>query len=218
MDQEVRLFGGPAQASMSAAAAAAERERYENMAEIFSILIVTDALEKAYIRDAVPPNEYTPACTKLIAQFKAARDLGTVSDIEAFMKEYKLSCPAAIKRLLEIGVPATVEHAIAETGTQKQHVKTVADITTAFITLMDSIKLNMVAMDQLHPLLSEIIQLLNKVPSLPADFEEHKTKLKNWLITLHKMKASDGLTDDQSRQLLFELESANQAFHNALGN
>ncbi|KAJ1542747.1 hypothetical protein HK405_009757, partial [Cladochytrium tenue] len=150
------------------------------MAELFSILVVTEALEKAYIRDAVSAQEYTPACTKLIGQFKAARDLGTVVDIEAFMRDYKLSCPAATKRLLEIGVPATVEHAVAEAGTSRQHVRTVADITTAFITLMDAIKLNMVAMDQLHPLLSEIIQLLNKVSSLPPEFEEHKIKMKNW--------------------------------------
>ncbi|KAJ3413156.1 hypothetical protein HDV05_008359 [Chytridiales sp. JEL 0842] len=205
---EIKLYTG-----------SAEREKYENMAELFSILVATDALERAYIRDALTPQEYTPACTKLIAQFKTARDLDshTVPDVEKFMRDYKLSCPAAVKRLLEIGVPATVEHAVAETSSSaKQHVKIVADVTTSFITLMDAIKLNMIAVDQIHPLLSDLIQLLNKIPSLPAEFDEHKTKIKHWLIALNKKKASENLDEDQSRQLLFELDTANQAFHNAL--
>ncbi|KAJ3330204.1 hypothetical protein HDU76_006221 [Blyttiomyces sp. JEL0837] len=149
------------------------------MAELFSILMVTDAVEKAYVRDAITAQEYTPACTKLIAQFKTARDLCNIPDLESFMQEFKLSCPAATKRLIEIGVPATVEHAVAETGSSRQQIKVVADITTSFITLMDSIKLNMIAMDQLHPLLSDLIQLLNKVPNLPSEFDEHKSRLKN---------------------------------------
>ncbi|KAJ3191751.1 Vacuolar protein-sorting-associated protein 28 [Irineochytrium annulatum] len=159
------------------------------MAELFSILVVTEALEKAYIRDAVSAQEYTPACKKLIAQFKTAKDLGgySVGDLEVFIKDYKLNCPAATKRLIEIGVPATVEHEVADKGSSRQHVKMVADTTTIFITLMDSIKLNLTATDQLHPLLSDLIQLLNKV-GLPSDFDEHKARIKNWLITLHKMR------------------------------
>ncbi|KAJ3215013.1 Vacuolar protein-sorting-associated protein 28 [Dinochytrium kinnereticum] len=207
LDQEIKLTSTNA-----------ERETYETLAELFSIFVVTEALEKAYIRDAITAQEYTPACTKLIAQFKTARDLygKSTTELEKFLKDNKLNCPAASKRLIEIGVPATVEHAVAESGTSRQHVKLVADTTTAFITLMDSIKLNMIDTDQIHPLLSDLIQLLNKVSKLPPDFENHKRKIKDWLITLNKMKASDGLSDDQSRQLLFELDSANQAFHNAL--
>ncbi|KAI9347391.1 vacuolar protein sorting-associated [Obelidium mucronatum] len=174
-----------------------EAESLDSSADLFSILLTTEALEKAYIRDAVSAAElsgsYTTHCTRLIAQFKTARDLlppGTNID---------LSCPAATKRLIEIGVPATVEHAVAETGAHgRAH---------CFITLMDCIKLNMTAMDQLHPLLSDLIQFLNKIQGLPKEFEEmHKDRLKKWLITMHKMKASDGLTEEQSRQLLFELD------------
>ncbi|KAJ3292462.1 hypothetical protein HDU79_001417 [Rhizoclosmatium sp. JEL0117] len=198
-----------------------ETENLDSCADLFSILVTTEALEKAYIRDAVSANDYTTHCTRLIAQFKTARDLlppGT--NIDQFMREYKLICPAATKRLIEIGVPATVEHAVADSGaSSRAHVKIVADITTCFITLMDCIKLNLTAMDQLHPLLSDLIQFLNKIQGLPKEFDEiHKTRLRNWLITLHKMKASDGLTEEQTRQLLFELDSANQAFHASLAH
>ncbi|TPX73555.1 hypothetical protein CcCBS67573_g05171 [Chytriomyces confervae] len=179
-----------------------EMESLDATADLFSILMATEALEKAYIRDAV-------AAAELIAQFKTARDLlpqGT--SIDQFMRDYKLSCPAAHKRLIEIGVPATVEHAVADaSSSSRQHVKAVADITSCFITLMDCIKLNMTAMDQLHPLMSDLVQFLNKIQGLPKDFDStHKERLKTWLISLHKMKASDVLSEDESRQLLFELD------------
>ncbi|KAJ3402057.1 hypothetical protein HDU80_005408 [Chytriomyces hyalinus] len=209
-----------------------EMESLDATADLFSILMATEALEKAYIRDAVAAADYTSHCTRLIAQFKTARDLlpqGT--SIDQFMRDYKvrvwflfhlvphplpqhksvrnqLSCPAAHKRLIEIGVPATVEHAVADaSSSSRQHVKAVADITSCFITLMDCIKLNMTAMDQLHPLMSDLVQFLNKIQGLPKDFDStHKERLKTWLISLHKMKASDVLSEDESRQLLFELD------------
>lgn len=50
-----------------------------------------------------------------------------------------------------------------------------------FITLMDSLKLNMMAVDQIHPFLSDLMQSLNKVTILPADFEG-KIKIKQWFV------------------------------------
>lgn len=35
-----------------------EREAYENMAELFSIIKTTQHLEKAHMRDAITPEEY----------------------------------------------------------------------------------------------------------------------------------------------------------------
>ena len=113
------------------------------------------------------------------------------------MKEYQLNCPAATKRLIELGVPATVEHQT----TQATSSKTIAETVQFFITLMDSLKLNYVAVDQIHPQLSDLMQSLNKVHP-----QEAKGKLKDWLITLNKMKAADELDEEQVRHLLFDLE------------
>jgi len=87
-----------------------------------------------------------------------------------------------------------------------------------FITLMDSLRLNMVAKDQVHPLLSDLMQALNKVaPLLPANWDSgSRDKLKEWLITLNTMRAHDDLTDDQVRGLLFDLETAHSEFHRSL--
>ena len=96
-------------------------------------------------------------------------------------------------------MPATVEHATADTsgmgGSAKYIAETVQvmriDISIApitpvscsflqlFITLMDSLKLNLVAKDQIHPQLGDLIQSINKVSGLPPDYEG-KAKIRDW--------------------------------------
>ena len=44
---------------------------------------------------------------------------------------------------------------------------------------MDSLKLNMKAVDQIHPLLTDLLESLCKVSTLPPDWEG-KLKIKNW--------------------------------------
>lgn len=47
MPQEVRLWSNNA-----------ERERYENLADLYAIIATTERLEKQYIRDSIPVSEY----------------------------------------------------------------------------------------------------------------------------------------------------------------
>jgi ESCRT-I complex subunit VPS28 len=82
---------------------------------------------------------------------------------------------------------------------------------------MDSLKLNMVAVDQVHPLLSDLNGSLNKLTILPPDFEG-KIKMKDWIARLSKMGAADELTEQQARQLHFDLESSYNSFMAALPN
>ncbi|GFZ06254.1 vacuolar protein sorting-associated protein-like protein [Actinidia rufa] len=80
---------------------------------------------------------------------------------------------------------------------------------------MDSLKLNMIAVDKVHPLLSDLSSSLNKLTILPPDFEG-KTKMKEWIVRLSKMEAADELTEQQARQLHFDLESSYNSFMAAL--
>ena len=75
--------------------------------------------------------------------------------------------------------------------------------------------MNLVAVDELHPQLNDLLESLNRIPDLPIDFEG-KVKLRNWLAVLNRMKASEELEASQTRQLLFDLESAYNAFHKFL--
>ncbi|CAG8460837.1 19132_t:CDS:2 [Cetraspora pellucida] len=191
LDEEVRLYTNNK-----------DREKYENLADVYAIIVTMEHLEKAY----------TPSCAKLIAQYKTAMNLVSdlIPDVEQFMKEYKLKCPAAVNRF-KIGVPATIEHSIDPIKSAKY----VAETVSHFITLMDALKLNMKAVDEIHPMLSDLMQSLNNVSSLPAEYE---AKIRNWLITLNSMKAIDEINEEQVRQLLFDLENAHNAFYRSLSD
>lgn len=194
-----------------------ERDMYENFAELFAIIKATEKVEKAYIRDLINPKEYESECQKLIVHFKtlSATLKDTVPNIERFADTYKMDCPAALYRLVTSGVPATVEHRATVTASTSNSASIVAECVQNFITSMDSLKLNMVAVDQVYPLLSDLSASLNKLSILPPDFEG-KTKMKEWLSRLSKMGAADELTEQQSRQLHFDLESSYNSFMAAL--
>lgn len=90
-----------------------------------------------------------------------------------------------------------------------------AETVQYFITAMDSLKLNMCSVDQIQPLLQDLMDSLNKSATLSGDFEG-KIKVKNWLAILNHMKAADELDETHVRQLLFDLESSYNAFHKSL--
>ncbi|RYQ82382.1 hypothetical protein Ahy_B10g100968 [Arachis hypogaea] len=196
-----------------------EREMYDNFAELYAIVKATERLEKAYVRDVITPEDYELDCQKLIAHFKtlASTLRGIVPSIDHFEQTYNMDCPAAINRLVVSGVPATVEHRAAAAATASTSAAIVAECVQNFITAMDSLKLNMVAVDQVHPLLSDLYGSLNKLSILPHDFEG-KTKMKEWIGRLSKMGAADELIEQQARQLHFDLESSYNSFMAALPN
>ncbi|KAM0745629.1 vacuolar protein sorting-associated protein 28 [Meredithblackwellia eburnea MCA 4105] len=228
LDEEARLH--PPSASK-------DRDRYDDLSTLFGLIISLDYLEKAYVKDSITSQQYAPACTRLLAQFKTIyklveRDIGSV---EGFMQEYRMDCTAASHRLL-VGVPATVEHQEdsgaggggggaggggngggggggnggAEMGMW------VAETTQNFITLMDALKLKLRAKDQLHPLLTE---LMSGYTRFRASGEwEGRPRLVNWLITLNQMRASEEITEEQSRQMMFDAENAYSEFFRSLSS
>ncbi|ORY99182.1 vacuolar protein sorting-associated [Syncephalastrum racemosum] len=188
------------------------------MADLFAIIVLMEHLEKAFIRDSITAEEYTPQCANLIAKYKTTMNFlsDSVTNLETFMDDYKLTCPAAVNRF-KIGVPATYEHAVGDNTKQDmgKSAKYIAETVLHFITLMDTLRLNRYAVDELHPILADLIQSLNNVPGLPADFEG-KAKVRQWLITLHSMKASDQITEEQARQMLFEMDQSHTEFYRLL--
>jgi ESCRT-I complex subunit VPS28 len=67
----------------------------------------------------------------------------------------------------------------------------------------------MVSKSALHPLLSEVIQSVNKVTD--QDFD-HRGKIIQWLITLNKMKTSEELGEEEAQELAFDMEQAYNGF------
>lgn len=89
----------------------------------------------------------------------------------------------------------------------------ILEATQDFITFLDALRLGLLAKDQLHPLLTDVIQSVNKVTD--RDFE-NRGKIVQWLITLNQMKATEELTDAQARELELDINSAYQGFKNTL--
>jgi ESCRT-I complex subunit VPS28 len=70
----------------------AERDLQDSLAEVFSIIITLDELEKAYLKDAISEAEYTEICDRLLKQYKAILTDEAVSrefvDLETFKNEW----------------------------------------------------------------------------------------------------------------------------------
>lgn len=205
LDQEFKLYSNHL-----------EREKYDNQATLYSIILSLEHLERAYVRDSITQAQYTPACGRLLGHFKTLLNLvgGDLKWIQNFMIEYRMDCQAAANRI-RVGVPATVEHSSSEDGNQSSKAsRGVAETTQNFITFMDALKLRMRAKDQLHPLLSELMVGYSKFPK--SHEWEGRPKILHWLITLNSMRASDEISEEQSRQILFDIDSAYQEFYKSL--
>lgn len=73
----------------------AERDLQDSLAEIFSILVTLDELEKAFLKDAIPEADYTEICERSLKQYKSILADETVMrafvGIEDFKAEWDVS-------------------------------------------------------------------------------------------------------------------------------
>ena len=149
---------------------------------------------------------------------------------------FQIECPRATERL-RIGLPATTTDAAIPSQPASTHpggnavstpthpsvpqgpsappVGAMASAQTAivatenFITFLDALRLGIGSKDQLHPLLSEVIQAANKATD--ADFEGRGSIVK-WLIQLNGMRAHEELGEGDRREVEFEIEAAYRGF------
>jgi ESCRT-I complex subunit VPS28 len=167
-----------------------ERELLESYADLYAIIRATEKMERAYVRDLVSAADYETECLKLISQFNTlSSSLAGLVTIPRFVQAYRLDCPAALNRLLQSGVPATVELRASSSvpASTAASATAIAQCVQSFITAMDAVKLNMLANDQVRPLLHELSTSMARLgPMLPPDFEG-KVKVNEWLAKLHKM-------------------------------
>ncbi|KAI1267566.1 ESCRT-1 complex, Vps28 subunit [Xylariaceae sp. FL1019] len=211
LDEEVKL-----------AETRAERDLQDSLAEIFSIIVTLDELERAFLKDAIPEADYTDICERSLKQYKSILADETVAKafrgLEEFKAEWDLEVPRATERL-KVGMPSTA--VTASTSSAPQPATTIDSkagqlilkATEDFITFLDALRLGLHAKDQLHPLLTDIIQSANKVTD--QDFE-NRGKIIQWLITLNQMKATQELTEEEARELESDINSAYTGFKNAL--
>lgn len=192
-----------------------ERDALETQADLYAIILATEHLERAYARDAISHQEYSTECKKLIGQFKmeekAALRAGGCKTTEEFMHRFEMECPRATNRLLIEGIPQP-----ASTGSGEVDMKVrVAETVECFITVMDGVKLDQLAVDQLKPDMDNLMVALKNLPDTPNDFEPSK-KVSKWLQKLNEMRAVDEIDQNDARQLLHDLNAAYADFTNYL--
>jgi ESCRT-I complex subunit VPS28 len=122
-----------------------------------------------------------------------------------------MEVPRATERI-RIGLPSTVTAPSINTTTTNNNGSNgtlILEATQDFITFLDALKLGLLAKDQLHPLLSDVIQSVNKVTD--RDFDG-RGKIVQWLIALNQMKATEEVSEDQARELELDMNSAYQGF------
>jgi len=166
-------------------------------------------LEKAVAHSAVDANSYRNECLQLIDNFKTMRKMTGMesnSQIVNFMREYRLDCPLAYQRLVVEGAPKS-------TGPSKEK-HLVAACTQHFITLKDSLELNVRTVDGLQPLM---IELIDGVHRLHIEFQG-RDRLEGWLACFNGLKASDEFSEDDARQLKHDLEVSYTSFQTTLQN
>lgn len=220
----------------------AERDLQDSLAEIFSILVTLDELEKAFMKDAIPEAEYTEICDRSLKQYKSILSDETVMNafvgIEEFKAEWEVSwcmmtrlvvwvlqtdiaiqleVPRATERI-RVGMPSTAMAASQGTVQTTMNPTSggggtsgtlILEATQDFITFLDALRLGLLAKDQLHPLLTDVIQSVNKVTD--RDFES-RGKIVQWLIALNQMKATEELGKLQARELELDINAAYQGF------
>eukprot|EP00182_Erythrolobus_australicus_P002323 CAMPEP_0185829188 /NCGR_PEP_ID=MMETSP1353-20130828/98_1 /TAXON_ID=1077150 /ORGANISM="Erythrolobus australicus, Strain CCMP3124" /LENGTH=313 /DNA_ID=CAMNT_0028526949 /DNA_START=39 /DNA_END=980 /DNA_ORIENTATION=+ len=190
-----------------------ERQLCEWKADLFATFKTAELLERAWTKSSISDDDYTREMWKLINQFKNLRAYlqDSMLDVRRFLQEYNMEAPAAIHRLLVIGTPATVEFGDGSTVKEKEKVgKLIAVIVASFINAMDALKLNLLEVDQIQPLILEVVSALNR---MELTNYSSTLKMKEWLSRLNSMRAVDRMSDDDVRQLSHDLEKGFAEFH-----
>lgn len=99
---------GASEQEVKLSSSSAERDLFESLAEIYSIILTLDGLEKAYIKDAITESEYTETCARLLKQYKSSLSDETVAkgfvDLDTFKRTWGV-CGLAFPLLIFITIP-----------------------------------------------------------------------------------------------------------------
>lgn len=88
----------------------------------------------------------------------------------------------------------------------------VFEITTKFIQPIDVLALGMTSIDEVAPGVKDVQQALQAYPNMPVSYTG-LAALTKWTNILDQKKATDNLTENEVRELKYDLEQALQQFN-----
>lgn len=167
--------------------------------DLYAILLCINQLERAWVKGhfTADPSAYHETLGALLGQYNAleatlASDAGDARDALGAVPGLELG----LKRV-RMGVQTQV-------GDRKR----IAEATSAFITLLDAIKLGMNTRNDLHPLLTAAV--VRAQDAVGEDAFKGKPQIVRWLVHVNKMVTT--LSQEEMAQMLSDVESAYDEF------
>lgn len=190
------------------AANATEQARWDDLADMYALLVSADRLEKLWRRDAVDDTSYTTQCRRLLQKFEALR--GPVGDLDAFYAEYNVNAAGGKYRLADAGVPGTVENCRPDAEEQGRHN---IYCVQKFISLLDNVELGQRAPEDLLNVCASLERSLDRVQGLPSDFE-FRNQLRTWIAKLNAMAPTEELNDNDAARFKMDVSAGyNEYLH-----
>jgi hypothetical protein len=192
-----------------------EVSQHKTRSQIFSLIVVAERLEQAWVDNKISADEYDTRCSDLIAKFNAAKR-AFPSDIGKFAEEFRVSpkhgYTSGFNRLVVVGLPGTKERHVLTADDQKRQAKFSGACTAGFITLLDAINLGQKTPEDLLPVAQDLHNNLGRIEGLQSGFA-FRDELEEWTRKMHAMNALTPLSEDNLAKLKLQVDLGYTAFH-----
>ena len=187
---------------------ASEREKYDNLGEVFAVILAMEQVEKAYSQGAIQYEAYITNVTELLGQFKSLWLLvgNSYTKVDQFLRDFSLDAPLA-QQAIRTNRPTNKK---VKTNQGKQ----VGDITSLYITFINYLELGMTSV-------ADLIEPLDNLNFLIGNFDIDKnneavTLVKKWYDILKSMDAMESLSEEQALKVKIDVQAAHTAFDREL--
>ncbi len=155
--------------------------------------------------------QYDAEFRELLHQFEmCSQSIAGFVGLERFMAQFSLEhCQSAKMRI------AAGKSNYKGEETDKNLAQRVFDITTKFIQPIDVLTLGITSVDEIAPPVRDVHQALLNYPQLPAGYQG-LALVEKWVAALNSKSATDELSEDEVRQLKYDLELAIQQFNDVV--
>ncbi|GFE54208.1 vacuolar sorting-associated protein 28-2 [Babesia ovis] len=181
----------------------------ERAANVYSLLQALEHLEQAFISGEVTNRDYNDECTELLSLCHIMEE-ATPNVFLDLTEQYKIKCPLALNRLKK-GTPATSSS--MQTSGKKNETYLMFELSEQFITLVDALKLGCALVEELFPLVHDLMATLQCLEKVLEGTERDVgvapaiEKLGKWQSRLNAMAAYDKLEETDRRQLAMDTET-----------
>ncbi|KAK2194476.1 bifunctional Aspartic peptidase domain superfamily/Peptidase family A1 domain/VPS28 [Babesia duncani] len=174
-------------------------------ADLYSLLYTLEYLERAYIGGFSPIQDYENECSSLLSVCKVLDD-ATPKIFEDFSMSFGLNYPLALNRIKN-GKPAANNNA---GSLYKGEKLMLIELSEHFITLVDALKLGSITIDELYPLIHELVTCIRTTSSSSEDNKKlselsFMDNVYKWHTKLGSMQAHEELSSSEARQLRYLL-------------